>query len=218
MRAFWVLWLSPLISMAQSPGVFTGPPPVLTGVLLERDAQPGSGEFSVRAADNQVYRFQFDRKTFVEREDDLIDVPRLLPGEKVEVVSDNVPGVLLRYARTIHVVMPQPPHTVTNSRQRAARGATDRGAADRSLPTGNLTFSGVVFRLNSDRLTMHTREAGDQTILLRKDTRYLANGEIVEAGELRPNMRVFVRGGTNLYDQVEAYQVVWGKILEPSAR
>lgn len=210
MRALWVLVLSPLICASQSPG----PPPVIAGVLLERDAQPASGEFSLRAADNQVYRFQYDRKTFVERGDDLIDVPRLQPGEKVEVVSDSVAGVLLRYARTIHVVLPQPPaHPLTAGRLHAYRSS-----ADRAVPAGNLTFSGVVFRLNPERLVMHTRGTGDQTILLRQDTRYLADGEIVEAAELKPNMRVFVRAGTNLYDQVEAYQVIWGKILNPSAR
>ena len=32
---------------------------------------------------------------------------------------------------------------------------------------------------------------------------------------LKPNMRVFVRAGKDLYDQVEAYQVIWGKILDP---
>jgi hypothetical protein len=28
-------------------------------------------------------------------------------------------------------------------------------------------------------------------------------------------MRVFVRAGKDIYEQVEAYQVIWGKILEP---
>jgi hypothetical protein len=41
------------------------------------------------------------------------------------------------------------------------------------------------------------------------------NGDTVEAADLRPNMRVFVRAGRNIYQQVEAYQVIWGKILEP---
>ena len=34
---------------------------------------------------------------------------RLLPGEKVEIVSDRAPGFVLRYARTIHVIQPLPP-------------------------------------------------------------------------------------------------------------
>ncbi len=216
MRAFWVVLLAPAISWAQSPAAPAAPVappagslPLVVGILLERDAQAGSGEFSVRIAGNQVLRYQYDRKTFVEREDQMIDVPRLQPGEKVEVVSDTVPGLWLRYARTIHVVEPLAPPPPKG------RPRPYRASAERALPTGNLTFSGVVVRLSGERLVMHTRGGGEQSLLLRTDTRYLADGGIVEAGELKPNMRVFVRAGKNLYDQVEAYQVIWGAILEP---
>lgn len=211
MRRVW-LWLLLLVSsicMAQ-----TAPPPsaaLVRGVLLERDTPNGSGEFSVRVADNQVFRYHFDAKTYVEREKQMIDVARLQPGEKVEVLSDTVPGSVLRYARTIHVFEDAPPpRNLTAGRLRAYRPSTDRG-----LPAGNLTYSGVVFRVTSERLVLHTRESGDQSILLRKDTRFLENGETVEAASLKPNMRVFVRAGKDLFDQVEAYQVIWGSILDP---
>jgi len=138
--------------------------------------------------------------------------PRALePGEKVEVVSDVVPGLVLRYARTIHV-LPEPPPARPSS---AARLRAARPALDRITPTGNLTFSGVVFRLTGERIVLHTREGGEQSLLLRKDTRYVENGEMVEAANLKLNMRVFVRAGKDLYDQLEAYQVIWGNILEP---
>ena len=78
-----------------------------------------------------------------------------------------------------------------------------------------LSYSGVVSRLASDHVVLHTREGGEQTILLRADTRYLDNGELVQGTELHPNMRVFVKAGRNLYNQVEAYQVIWGAILSP---
>jgi hypothetical protein len=184
---------------------------LIRGVLLERDSQAASGQFSVRTTDNQVLRYQFDRKTYVEREHDLIDVPRLRPGEKVEVVSDAVTGSALRYARTIHVLDDAPPpRPLSQGRYRAYRSADDR-----NIPTGNLTFSGVVFRIGPDRLTLHTRTGGEQSIQLRKDTRYLQNGDIVDADKLAVNTRVFIRAGKDLYDQVEAYQVIWGTILDP---
>ncbi|SPE35085.1 conserved hypothetical protein [Candidatus Sulfopaludibacter sp. SbA6] len=207
MRTFWLL--VPLaVGMAQTPPPV---PALVRGVLLERDTGSTSGEFSVRAPDNQVYRYQFDRKTYVERDDQMIDVKRLEPGEKVEVVSDVVPGLVLRYARTIHV-LPEPPPARPSS---AARLRAARPALDRITPTGNLTFSGVVFRLTGERIVLHTREGGEQSLLLRKDTRYVENGEMVEAANLKLNMRVFVRAGKDLYDQLEAYQVIWGNILEP---
>jgi hypothetical protein len=207
MRTIWLVLLVSLSSTAQIPLT----PALIRGILLERDTPAGSGEFSVRAADNHVFRYQFDPKTYVERENLLIDVRRLQPGDKVEVVSDTVPGSVLRYARTIHVLQDVPPQrSLTAGRLRAYRTPSER-----IVPAGGLTYSGVVFRLTGERLVLHTREGGDQAILLRKDTRYVENGEIVEAASLQPNMRVFVRAGKDLYDQVEAYQVVWGKILDP---
>ena len=211
----------PVIAAAQSPreapvpgGLPPGPPPLMRGVLLERDAQVDSGELSVRAADNQVYRFQFDRKTYVEREDQLIDVARLRLGDKVEVVSDKLPASAWRYARTIHVIEdPPPPRPVTAGRLRGYRSPTERTVP--TVPTGNLTFSGVVRRLSGERLVLHTRDGGEQAVLLRQDTRYLENGELVDFAALAPNLRVFVLAGKDLYEQVEAYQVIWGKILEP---
>jgi len=38
----------------------------------------------------------------------------------------------------------------------------------------------------------------------------------VEAADLKPNTRVFVRAGKNLGDQIEAYQIIWGEILHPT--
>ncbi len=186
-------------------------PPIVRGVLLERDTDKPSGEFSVRLPDNQVFRFLFDAKTYVESESRMIDVRRLQPGDKVEVLSDTVNGSLLHYARTIHVIADAPPPRVLT----AGRLRAYHTPSERTLPSGTLTFSGVVFRLTGERLVLHTREGGDQPILLRKDTRYLENGEVVEAANLKPNMRVFIRAGKDLYDQVEAYQVIWGGILQP---
>jgi hypothetical protein len=165
---------------------------------------------SIRTSDNQVLRYQFDTKTYAEREDRLIEAARLAPGEQVEIVSDRTPGTLLRYARTIHVIQPAPPpRPLSQGRLRAYNPKIE------TVRTGNLSYSGVVYRLNADRVMIHTREAGDLAILLRKDTRYLQDGKVVDAADLKPNMRVFVSAGRDLYNEVEAYQVVWGTILTP---
>lgn len=184
---------------------------LLRGVLIERDTQTSAGEFSVRAADALVFRYRFDDKTYVERDQLLSSVPRLQPGDKVEVVSDEGPGSSLRYARTVHVLDTPPPNRPLS--QGGLR--TYRAPVELFARTGTLTYSGVVFRVNPERIVLHTRGGGDQTILLRQDTRYLDNGAIVERGELQPNMRVFVRAGRTVFNEVEAYQVVWGQILIP---
>ncbi len=197
-----MLWLAAVFA-----GALGAQPALVRGVLLERDLAAPTGEFSVRAPDNQVFRFQFDPKTYVERESQLIQVRWLQPGEKVEVISDVVPGSALRYARTIHVMADAPARApLMASRLRTYRIPP--------VPNGNLTYSGVVFRISDERLVLHTRN-GEQPLLLRKDTRYIENGEIVDAASLKLNTRIFVRAGKDLYDQVEAYQVIWGKILMP---
>jgi hypothetical protein len=203
---FWIAFAVPLCLFAQEPQSA----PLLSGVLLERDSQVASGEFSVRAADNQVFRYRYDAKTYVERNSSPIDVPRLRPGDKIEVLSDRIPGIALRYALTVHVLPPPEPARVAAGRRARATSGWD----DRSIPAGDVSYSGVVFRVYSGRLALRTR-AGERTILLRSDTRYLADGNLVEASALKPNMRVFVRAGRSLYDEVEAYQIVWGTILQP---
>ncbi len=214
MRSLGAILLFALIAASQTPA-----PPLVRGVLLERDAQVSTGEFSVRAADNHVFRYKFDSKTYVEREKRLSDISRLAPGDKVEVVSDLAPGSPLRYARTVHVIDEPAAPPQSQGRYRLPRPpstpSTSLGLADRLSPLSTLTFSGVIYRVSPERLVLHLRTGADQTILLRKDTRYLHNGELAEHADLRPNQRVFVRAGKDIYQQTEAYQVIWGTILDP---
>jgi hypothetical protein len=64
-------------------------------------------------------------------------------------------------------------------------------------------------------LYMRSRDGERSSIRLRPDTRYLMEGEPAEIGSLRANLVVFIRAGKNLDNEVEAYQVVWGQILQP---
>lgn len=203
MRFLWGVLLFPLVAAPQTGAL-------VSGVLLERDAQTASGQFSVRAADNQVFRYLFDPQTKVERDDVMIDVARLAPGDKLEVVSDRMPHADLRYAIAIHVLPSTPPRTPAAARYRA-----EARAEDRQIPVGTLFFSGVVSRLSGARVVLRLRDGVDQTILLLQGTRYVDGGKVVDAAALKPNMRVFVQAGKSLYDEVEAYQVVWGQILQP---
>jgi hypothetical protein len=208
MRAIGIALLIPWMAAGQAGPAENAA--LVRGVLLECDAR-APGELSIRSADNRVLRYRFDGKTYAEREERLIEPGRLAAGEMVEVLSEAIAGYPLRYARTIHVIQPvPPPRPQTLGRLRAYDPKTEP-----VVRTGNITYAGVVFRLNSQRVVLHTREAGDLSILLRQDTRYLADGQLVDAGSLKPNMRVFVRAGKDLYNDVEAYQVIWGTILTP---
>ena len=211
MRFFGLVLLAlpmlPLSLIAQTPA----PMGLVHGSLIECRTRAGSGELTVRTADNQVFRFAFDDKSYFEREQEHSVPGRLQKGDWLEIVSDQSPESALRYARTVHVIERKPPGRLRTQ----ARVAADRSPLDPLFPRGDLTFSGVVKRLTGVRLVLHTRADGEKTILLRQDTSYLAEGDPVDASALETNTRVFVRAGKNLDNQIEAYQVVWGEILEP---
>lgn len=121
-------------------------------------------------------------------------------------------GTGIRYARTVHVVEPPRPARPTLS---ASRARSYRSPLEQMIPTGNLTFSGVLHRVSAERVVLRTRDGADRTILLRQDTRFLDGGEIADVRNLEPNMRVFIRAGRDLYGEVEAFQIVRGAILQP---
>jgi hypothetical protein len=209
MRALGVLSLL----CSASFGQMVEAPAEIRGVLLEHD--PGvTGELAVRSPDHFVFRYRFDAHTAVEREGQSLDVYHLRPGDQIELSSDPANGPL-RYARAIVVKVAVPTPTGTAHRTAPASHIRPYNAEEERLrQKGDLTFSGVIASLTGARLVLRTRQVGEQTILLRQDTRYLENGELVAAASLKPNMRVFVRAGKNIYGDVEGYQVVWGNILE----
>ena len=207
-RFFGTMLLWALCLAAQSERPYNG---LLRGVLLERSGRKGSGELTIRTPDNRLFRYQFDSRTYIEREDVLIDGGSLLQGDRLEIVSDRSPDARVRYARTIHVILPPPAlHPLSMGRIWASRRPDER-----VLREPNLTLAGVVFRVDGGQMLVHTREEGDRAVLLRADTRYFQNGSEVDAEALKLNTRIFIEGGKNLRDEIEAYQVVWGDIFKP---
>src|SRR5580698_1520563 len=98
MRACCLFLLAPLIAGAQFPS------PQQEGILLEQDSN-AAGEFAIRAPDNQVYRYQFDARTQVQRDTLSGGMSHVRLGDQVTVDSDPVAGSLLRYARNIRVLI-----------------------------------------------------------------------------------------------------------------
>ena len=208
-----IAWMCPHTQLVAQQAPFSG---IVRGVLIECDQAIPAGEFSVRSAGtNRVYHYTFDARTYVERDDRRISMSGVRNGDTVEVVSDREESVAVHYARTVHVIDARP---APRPASQAGRSRLNRSPVDLLAPRGNLTYSGVIAKLAADRLVLHTRQDGEKTILLRLDTNYLESGTLVDAADLKPNTRVFVRAGKGLDDQIEAYQVVWGDILEPSRR
>ncbi|HUP05264.1 MAG TPA: hypothetical protein VMU19_14805 [Bryobacteraceae bacterium] len=202
MRWFWVALLTPVATLAQTT-------PLVSGVLLERDAPGPGGELSLRAPDDQVFRFRFDAQTKVERDGAASEIARIEPGDRVELVPDRMPHADLRYAVSIQSTA-GPPRPIAYMRPgREAPPAHALFAADA------LSYAGVVSQLTPARVVLHMRNGADQPIVLLKETRYMNDGANVDAAALQMNMHVFVRAGKSLYGDVEAYQVMWGQILQP---
>ena len=185
---------------------------IVRGALIECDAT----HLTLGVEESRVFRFLTDGRTFIERDHMRIFCPSLRKGERIELVSDRSPEAGARYARLISVVN----RDVRPRRQQALMALRAPLLHDDPTisiaPRGSLTFTGVVLRLDADGLILRTRVNGEKWILVRRDTRYREDGLQVDSSYLRSSTRVFVRGGTNLDGELEAYEVVWGEILAPS--
>jgi hypothetical protein len=179
------------------------------GALMTWSGTARLGEFLFRNADNIVYRCSYDDKTYFERDRERIFIGGTHQGDRLEVLSDRRDGSAQCYARIVHVL------DAATVRAAAARPKTRVGPTEVFALRGDLTFAGVVIRINAESLLLRTRAGARKTILLRADTRYLGGGEPLDRNALQLNTPVFIRAGRNLEDEVEAFQIVWGDILEP---
>jgi hypothetical protein len=146
----------------------------------------------------------YDSLSYLELSRNRVTVAKLEPGDPLEILTDHKPGSRDCYIRMLQVIPPGPPPSRATPSPAIKRPAFER-------PRGDRTVSGVIISNNTRTITLRTRE-GEQTLLLRKDTRYLAGGAPQDAAALTVNTRVFVRAGRNLDGGIEAYQVVWGEI------
>lgn len=191
---------------------------VLRGEFLEREGNPQSGEFLVRMADHKVERCLYDAQTYVERVQQKSDLSALTAGEPVEVIADRNGRAGRCYARAVRVVADQVARRAITRLPVVPPGRLNRvplSPLGDLFPRGNLTFAGIVRRVSPELLVVQTRADGPKSLVLRPDTRYLSGGSAVSLSSLQINTRVFIRAGKNFDDELEAYQIVWGDILQP---
>jgi hypothetical protein len=171
-----------------------------------------SGELEVRTAEGRDYQCSFDRKTYFELDNQMVGPAAMSKGDRLEIVTDRRPGSQTCYARTVHV------SDASASKSGLGPGGRPRfrgswSPTESFAPRGDLTFAGVVVGVDHNILTLRTRGEGQKVILLRQDTRYIGDGQRVDAEGLKRNTHVFIRAGHNLDNDIEAYQVVWGDIV-----
>jgi hypothetical protein len=207
MRAGLILILAAATATAQE----SAPSGFLRGQLLSWTGTPRAGEFTFQATENHIDFCSYDEKTYFEREKRHITIAGTEKGDRLEVVSDQRQGSSVCYARTVHIMDEARIVKFPGVRPRAHPVNTPDLAATR----GTLAFSGVVLKVTPETLYLRSRAGERSAIRLRSDTRYLMEGQPAEVGSLRANLVVFVRAGKNIDNEVEAYQVVWGEILQP---
>jgi len=191
------------LALAAQPG----PPPV-RGVLLELDSDGRTGSLSLRAPDFRVHVFRFDPRTRFEGEQRSLDPSALRRGDLLEVTCEQDCGLPLPPAATLRVLSP-----ASGSRDPARLPPWPRPALGEWFPRGSLMLAGVVTRRETDRLDLRIRNRGECMVLLREDTRWLADGLPVDAAALPLHTHVFIRAGRTPEGEIEAFQVVWGRIL-----
>ncbi len=206
MQNIYILFLAFAGSVQQAP---IG---IVRGDLVKWEASAGSGELDFKTIEGRLYQCSFDAKTYFERDNQRVAPGVMAAGDRVEIVSDHKAGSEICYARTVHVSDAVAVRTGPGGRPRLRH---EQSPTESFAPRGDMTFAGRVVRVDHDVLTLRTRADGDKLILLRQDTRYIGDGQRVEPAGLKRNTRVFVRAGRNLDNDIEAYQVVWGEIVQP---
>jgi hypothetical protein len=201
-------------AVVRADGILNAPVGVLRGDLIDWQGEKNAGDLNVRTPDAHLYTCHFDAFTYIERDNQRIGMAVINSGDRLEIIADHKPGATSCYARTIRVMDNRP--QVTNPGYRINLRPF-RSTTELLYPRGNLTFSGVVLRLNSGMIVLNTRADGEKTILIRQDTRFLDGGMPSSLSTLPVNTRVFVRGGRNFDDELEAFQVIWGEIPGPKS-
>jgi hypothetical protein len=188
-----------------------GPPVrILQGELLEWQVSAGAGDFSIRELDHRVHWCKIFPDTYITRQSHRINHVGVRPGDTLEVIADLRRGISHCIAMTIYV---RPPETARRYPRLLLPQQPRFNFLDNLWQRGNLTFAGVLQRLEQDRMVLKTRNRGELTFLLRPDTIYSNAGKEVESTRLTPQTMVYVRAGSSFRGELEVYQVVWGDIL-----
>jgi len=200
----------PLILALAGAVIWAQPKPplgILRGELSSWTGSWDGGALQLKLESGMDYECQFNSRTFFDRDRSRISVGRLRPGDLLEIVSDRTSVASACFARMVKIISKLQDAPVT-------WGQVTR-ATEHFAPRGDLIYSGIIVEHANDGFVLRTRAGQRVAIRLRSDTRFIQNGLPSGRDILSVNGVVFVRAGTGLGEEVEAYQVVAGEILQP---
>ena len=175
------------------------------GTMVRFEGTSAEGLLTARAADGAAVDCGYDSKSYIELSKQRITPAKLRAGDRLEILVDRSGRGRTCYIRTLHVL---PQHVANPSRPTKA----PRPPSRLLTPVATVTFSGIVLRKSNGSLEVRGRDR-EETLFLRRDTRFVGNGAPVDLADLNLNQRAFVEAGRNLDGALEAYQITWGEIL-----
>ena len=181
-------------------------PGIVRGTLVQAEG----GLLQIRQTSGSTLGCGFDSRTWIERDRKRLQMDALENGVAVEAVTDSRVGRC--YTRTLRLIPASALLTPVVARKPLPPA---RSALESIYPRGNLTFAGVVIRRSPTLLVLRTRTEPEKTVHLREDTRFLDSGAPASSSDVAVNTRVFIRGGKNFENNLEAFQVIWGQIDGP---
>lgn len=190
--------------------------PTHLGFVQGTFIEGSSTRISVHCDSNTVFHFSVDERTWIERDNERIAPTSLAAGDKLEIVSDRPrPEETAPYARLVRVIPPaHPRHYLVSEGNYTFRHDDPHLITTES----KLVFSGLIVSIAGAKTTVQTRMDGLKIIYLRADTIFVYKGSPAPRSALSTNSRVFIRAGRNLDNELEAYEIMWGGILDPDVK
>jgi hypothetical protein len=203
-----VIVLAGLPASAQDRGLA----PLVRGVFEDWVGSSSHGTFRFLTGDKETYGCAFTSRTYFEREHRRTFITNIEKGQQLEVLSERISEPPRCRALIVRVLTEKALES-PRYRQRPIYSPTESFA-----PRGDLVFTGVVSRLTEKSFVLRLRDGSRHLIQLRADTRFGGSGTPSDRTLIPANRPVQVRAGKTFENEVEAYSIVWGEMLQPVLR
>jgi hypothetical protein len=186
--------------------------PLVRGVFEDWVGSSSHGTFRFLTGDKETYGCAFTSRTYFEREHRRTFITNIEKGQQLEVLSERIAEPPRCRALIVRVLTEKALES-PRYRQRPIYSPTESFA-----PRGDLVFTGVVSRLTEKSFVLRLRDGSRHLIQLRADTRFAGSGTPGDRTLIPSNRPVQVRAGKTFENEVEAYSIVWGEMLQPVLR
>ncbi|MEP7351961.1 MAG: hypothetical protein ABI824_01885 [Acidobacteriota bacterium] len=180
---------------------------IFQGTMVGFEGTASVGLLQAKTDEGMLQDCGYDVNSYFELNRERIPVTKLIAGDRLDIIVDQVIGTRACYMRIVHVLAAEP-RSVRDTRKAAS------APVSRSLlslrPTR--TIAGMVVGKEGNIATIRGRDGKDSMITLRPETSYFGDGVKMQASDLVANMRVSVQAGSTLSGSLEAVQIIWGSI------